>query len=302
MANSTELLTAISSRDLELVRSICSDNSNRHLILKYRDRYHGNILHRAVASSSPDIVEILIKAGADPTETNYYGWSALSYAVYHNQLPMLRFMLPNASALSAPNLFGFTPLMIAIYQGNLELVKFILNATVGFDINTPLDESFSGSSVRHGNEQSGNHRNSPNNMVLGGIVGLTPLMLASHRGSVECVQLLLQRGAECNAQCKLNGWTAIMYATERSELRVIQILLDNGADIQMRNWMGKTAADVGLEIGDERVLESLVERSIDRYLPEPDFRDGSVNLTKNSREERSHNVTYATSHPMDLEA
>jgi ankyrin repeat protein len=58
---------------------------------------------------------------------------------------------------------------------------------------------------------------------------LTPLMTAAAEGHVGVMRLLLERGAEVNADCKYHE-TALHYAAENGHEEVVSILLSCGAD------------------------------------------------------------------------
>ena len=62
-------------------------------------------------------------------------------------------------------------------------------------------------------------------------------MLASDKGNLEAVKLLLDKGAEVNAKNK-DGKTALLVA---SNLEVVKLLLDKGADVNVKDKNGGTA-------------------------------------------------------------
>ena len=71
--------------------------------------------------------------------------------------------------------------------------------------------------------------------------GKTALMHACERCSVEMARILIDHGADLNAQCQLARKTALMYAVTRQTRPVLQLLLDRGADVNLRNVDGYTA-------------------------------------------------------------
>lgn len=68
--------------------------------------------------------------------------------------------------------------------------------------------------------------------------GITPLMYAAEVGSVDAMRLLIDRGADVNAQ---NGYgsTALMWSV--SDLGKVRLLLDHGADVNIAARSGRTA-------------------------------------------------------------
>ncbi len=76
--------------------------------------------------------------------------------------------------------------------------------------------------------------------------GQTPLMYAISHGRSDIVPLLLDNGADVNAQ-STSGWTALMFAA-RDNPDTIPILLDKGANRDFVNQDGKRAFDIALEL------------------------------------------------------
>src|SRR5262249_12684137 len=66
--------------------------------------------------------------------------------------------------------------------------------------------------------------------------GETPLMTASHRGEVDVMRMLLDRGATVNAREKKFGQTALMWAAGHPE--AVRLLLERRADVHAttKSW------------------------------------------------------------------
>lgn len=109
---------------------------------------------------------------------------------------------------------------------------------------------------------------------------MTPLMVACHKGYFKISKILLERGAEYNTQCQLNGWSALMYAANGMNISMknllkssaeggediespapkkdlINLLLQHGADVDLCNWTSKTAYDIAMETGQQDAAEVL---------------------------------------------
>ena len=72
---------------------------------------------------------------------------------------------------------------------------------------------------------------------------LLPLHWAADRGSAEIIQVLLEHGAEINAQ-DTDGQTALHYACSVGHENVIKVLLENKANVDVQDNDGNTAQDV----------------------------------------------------------
>jgi ankyrin repeat protein len=73
--------------------------------------------------------------------------------------------------------------------------------------------------------------------------GMTAFHWAAFGGKTEVVQLLLDGGADIQAENN-RGYTALHYASERGIVDVVQLLLDRGADMQAENKEGETPLDL----------------------------------------------------------
>src|SRR5215471_1932317 len=73
-------------------------------------------------------------------------------------------------------------------------------------------------------------------------LGQTPLMLAVMKGSHQIVEMLLEAGADPNAQDN-TGATALMLIWD-CDIEITKALIEAGADQELRNNAGETALDI----------------------------------------------------------
>ena len=94
--------------------------------------------------------------------------------------------------------------------------------------------------LRNGNRQEFNRalRENPKSVNAKGLSGWTPIMYAALYGDGEAVRLLLDKGANPDAQND-DGGTPLMYAIEDAEKT--RLLLDHGANPNLRSGEGRTA-------------------------------------------------------------
>ncbi len=78
---------------------------------------------------------------------------------------------------------------------------------------------------------------------------VTPLMKAATQGCVECMEVLLEAGAEIDARNSSTA-TALMMASMTGPIRSVKFLLDNGADPNLATPSGRDALSVANERGD----------------------------------------------------
>ncbi|KAL5502350.1 hypothetical protein EMCRGX_G009105 [Ephydatia muelleri] len=80
-------------------------------------------------------------------------------------------------------------------------------------------------------------------------------MLASQKGQVECVKILLDRGAEINVQ-EEDGWTALMVASWEGQVECVKMLLDRGAEVNMPK---KDKQFIGLSVEAQSSINSSID-------------------------------------------
>jgi uncharacterized protein len=189
----------------------------------------------------------LLEKGADPNLANEGGWNPLylatdnrnieggDYPTRKPDMDHLEFIQLLLAAKANPNLRmrsstetrtvfthqwlfeeGATPFLRAAQSSDVVLMKMLL--AKGADAAIPTDH------------------------------GITPLMVASGIGwvegvtyewsrpaNLETVKLLLQLGADANAQERLDGRTALMGAAHKGRNEIVQVLVDGGAQLDTRD-------------------------------------------------------------------
>ncbi|XP_023232181.1 ankyrin repeat and MYND domain-containing protein 2-like [Centruroides sculpturatus] len=84
--------------------------------------------------------------------------------------------------------------------------------------------------------------------------GMTPLQHAAFRGNYEMCQLLLDRGADVNANYHNSGYSTLMFASLAGKLDVVSLLLENGASTTTVNSVGRTASQMAAFVGNHDVV------------------------------------------------
>lgn len=93
--------------------------------------------------------------------------------------------------------------------------------------------------------------------------GMTPLQHAAFRGNYEMCQLLLDRGADVNANYHDSGYSTLMFASLAGKVDLVSLLLENGASTTTVNSVGRTASQMAAFVGNHDVV-SIISNFIPR--------------------------------------
>ncbi len=216
----------------------------------------------AAAQSQPQMIKLLLSQGAKvnerstvrdwqrrvtaegrPKDMNRGGLTPLLFAAREGCIECLRVLLDGGADIDLADPDGTTPLVFALLNRNWEAAKFLIEA--GADVNlwdlygqTPLYVTVD-----------------MNTLPVGRRVELPSMDAIS---GTDIVRLLLERGANPNAQLKLRpkyrnipndryrdplivwGTTPLLRAAKAGDLPVVKLLLQHGALANLANSIGET--------------------------------------------------------------
>jgi ankyrin repeat protein len=289
-ANSTEyvLTRAVMSRDVESVKKWLALGVN--INVNQQDPQGSTPLHGAIFMNAPEIIKILLDAGADVNVANNVGSTPLSlalsqrlYELMHelvrrganvnqqdakgNTLLMgpygsreaVKILLDVGADVSITNNSGENPLTQALLRNDHEIIKELCDAKVNFnsrfsDGNTALIWA-----VKKGNQiiierllKLGADVNQADNK------GWTPLMCAAQGGNAAIIKILLEAGADPK-----DGDTPLSIAVSRSEKQLAKELIGQGADVNLKYVNGKTLLTQAIANKDKEMVELLLEGKAD---------------------------------------
>lgn len=179
------------------------------------DFFLGSPLHVAAVEQNPEIVRMLVEAGADidaPSEVN--GKNALHLSAELGDVGLVALLVELGANVESRDLRGQTAMHLAARGEHVLAVSRLIDAGAEVD-----------------------------SQELG--KGLTPLMIASFQGSVELVKLLIDAGADVNA-VNAHGRTPFFFATtdegyvNAGDGEVIRYLVESGADVSWQDEQGLT--------------------------------------------------------------
>ncbi|MEI6350501.1 MAG: ankyrin repeat domain-containing protein [Verrucomicrobiota bacterium] len=179
---------------------------------------HGSPLIHALESSDPTLISLLLQAQrrAHPLPWSRTTREALFAALRAQNKPIVRVLLRNHPEPPTPEGFRQPLLAYAIAWHEVPLLRLLLEC--GADPNTPLGNPVERAFARLVPDENAR-------FYFAKETGITPLMLSSLTGHLDCVEALLQYGAQ---RGKLTGrykMAAISFAAHYKRSDIMQVLL-----------------------------------------------------------------------------
>lgn len=242
-----KLLEASLKTDHKLVEEIIMKGANPNA--KYPETGETPLMN-ACRTGCVEVIEVMLKYGADPTATDKNGRTPLHHARSTHAATLL-LMYPFVK-IDTKDDGGCTPLARAIMNNNTLMVAYFIES--GADINAKVD-SMGNATMLH---LAAMHSNEDIIQLLidfGAIVDAksaklyTPLHCAAKYGNVKAAELLIKAGADIEATT--HKWFTPLHLGA-TQPNITRALIDHGANIHARSHTYRTpllyAADTPLSL------------------------------------------------------
>ncbi|MDA0938967.1 MAG: ankyrin repeat domain-containing protein [Proteobacteria bacterium] len=218
----TALMFAASEGHKDIVELLIKKGAN----LNEQDNYGKTALMKAASEGHEDIVDLLIKGDAALDEKDNYGRTALMDAASKGHEDTVELLIKGDAALDEKDNSHRTALMLAASKGRKDTVDLLIKGDAALD------------------EKDNSHR--------------TALMLAASEGRKDTVELLIKGGANLNERGKF-GRTALMYAASEGRKDTVELLIKKGANLNEKDTNGKTALMDAAFWGRKDIVELLIK-------------------------------------------
>ena len=220
----TALHWAVRGDDLELVDRLLRAGADASAA----NRYGVTPLHLAAINGNAAVIERLIKAGADPNASGADGETPLMTVARGGRVEAAEALLKHGAEIDARESWhGQTALMWAAAQGHTAMIRTLVSH--GADVNAR-------SNVEPWERQV---TSEPRDKWLPP-GGLTPLLFAAREGCVECVPVLAELGADVSATTP-DGISPIVIALINGHYDVAGALIDAGTNVNVLDYVGRGA-------------------------------------------------------------
>ncbi|CAC5376392.1 unnamed protein product [Mytilus coruscus] len=239
---------------------ITNDQTHLNRMINAKDENGSTPLIWACLNRRKDVVEMLMKTGADINLVDFTGNTPLQNALDSGNVEIAESLISKGA-----NVHLGSSLHSACRKGYRHIVELIINK--GVDINkrdnrgrTPLliacshvQEDLVNFSLDKSCEI--HHSNK---------MGDTPLSAACRSGSKVLVQKLLSKGANVN-KATANGWTALMSACNLGYKTITDLLIQHDAKMNCTTNNGWTPLMFACGSGSESLVLSLIKKGADMF-------------------------------------
>ena len=151
-----------------------------------------------------DVVKLLIKRKADVDGRASKGSTPLRVAAHEGHLDIVRCLVESGADVNARNFYEATPLIVACYHGHLRVVTYLINKGAFVDL-----QAKDGNTALHHAAERGHLETVSQLLSLGASQlpnnqGLTPLLYACDKCSIEIVEYLIKR-PECTKEQRIDA-------------------------------------------------------------------------------------------------
>ena len=218
----------------------------------------GGPLHRAALYGHDDIVQLLLKYGAEATKEDSSGYTPLLNTIKYKCESTFNLLLEvNIPDPAAKAKYMEEALLYAARNGNRDYVLTLIRAETSLDCvdwtgATPLLLSIINGHVQTARmiAKYGSRQDIPDTK------GRLPLLLAAEKGYDLLVRDLLKSCKSTDLQNKDED-TPLCLAAANGHDKVVKVLLDAGADAELANKYMETPLDLAEEKGFDKVVKVL---------------------------------------------
>ena len=225
-------------------------------------------LIRASGNGMYQMVEMLLKQGANPNIRNENGETALIFASLNGHYQVVEILLKKGADPNIHGNDGETALILASENGHQQVVELLLEKQV--DPNVQNNKN--GRTALYEASQNGHYQvvevllKSGADPNIQEVNGYSALLCASSNGHYQVVEILLKNGADPDIQAGNDEVTALLFASQKGYYQIVDILLEKLADPNIRDKYGRTALIVASRFGHQQVVELLLEKQVDLNL------------------------------------
>lgn len=239
------LYNAIMCTDTKEALALIEDGAD----INWKDpTYAASVLLVACNRGLKGVADVLIGKDADVNAQQSYGYTCLLTAAYGGHVEIVKILLESGADKSISTKSGDTAVTLAEKSGNPELLQ-VLTAKDGRNLYNAImckQETEALALIADGADVNWKDPTYEASVLL----------VACNRGLINLVNVLVEKGADVNAQ-QSYGYTCLITAAYGGHADVVKKLLESGADKNVKNKAGQTALELAEKSGHADVVKLL---------------------------------------------
>ena len=211
---------------------------------RYQDEIDGrNCLHKAAMTGRRKFLQAALAGGVEPTSVDAYGRIPLHYASMNGHVQLIEDLVhADRSTVNVPDLDNFTPLIHAIVNGRLRSVQVMINFDAHVNQINETGHIPLNLACQHGSLDIVDLLLQKQPRIVPDAEGLYPQHLVARFGRDTRLLLRLQEdGANLDQADKLYSWTPLFHAASEGRVGCIRTLLACGVDACAKDEKGQSA-------------------------------------------------------------
>ncbi|KXJ75752.1 hypothetical protein RP20_CCG011139 [Aedes albopictus] len=256
-------------------------------------KYHGGLapLHSAIIYGHINLVQLLLRKGADIHCRNTEGWSALHYAVHNKQITITKLLIDKGTDVNSITKKKWNALHIACNSGDADMTRMLIQKCARDDVTTnkgktPLDLAAAGGHtevviilIENMIETfllSWKTDDVLWNVVINGHDSLKKMLIREYiklpalgcfvdldilawEGIIKKLERLINDGANVNAP-NSTGCTVLHLSSSKGYCLVVELLLSNGANVNAVDTNKCTPLHFACQNGHKKIAEILLRK------------------------------------------
>jgi ankyrin repeat protein len=219
----TALMWACYNGDADLVERLIKAGADVSAV----NDYGASALQVAAVAADPRIIKDLLKAGVNPDSPNPEGQTALMVVARSGNVAAARLLLVAGATVDAREQWGDqTALMWAASESHPEMIKLLIDHHADVNAHGAIRD-WQRRVTAEGRPKDENHG------------GFTPLIYAARVGCTECAKVLLKGHADINLQDP-DGETPLLISLINMHFDFAAYLISAGADVNRWDFWGQT--------------------------------------------------------------
>ena len=233
-----------------------------------------NCLHEAAIYGRDLVLDYALQNGVDLSRVDVYGRIPLHYACSKGRVEMSKTLIESGpDTVDLKDHDNFTPLIHSIIRKQVACVQELLSHNTQIDPASENDHIPLNLACQHESMEIAILLLEQNAKLLPDAEGLYPQhVVARSSRSSDLLLLLKEHNADLNQKDKLYQWTPLFHAASEGRVECLQTLLENGADPNALDEKGLTAMYYATWEGNIECMNLLWERGSHRLAGTPTTR------------------------------